>query len=229
MRLSELSGLPGREARIEVAVPDAYIGFYWTLPVPWASFRDLSRDVEAAARASRTVRYQRARIRQYVGETAHKLIHEVVYITHQPDRATPEILNAVKRAADVDRGATLLLVNFSDPTRWRPISKLPYFAEKNGIRWEGLPATPITVGGEWIDPIAHFKTWRQRDKAAMARFRINAHAGLRAALATEPARPGRWGRIAERLNCDAVKTLTGGTWTADGVRKLSQRAHADLV
>ena len=32
------------------------VGFYWTLPVPWAGFVELPEDIDAAAKASRTIR-----------------------------------------------------------------------------------------------------------------------------------------------------------------------------
>ena len=34
------------------------VGFYWTLPVPWAGFTHLPDAVEAAAKASQTIRSQ---------------------------------------------------------------------------------------------------------------------------------------------------------------------------
>ena len=40
------------------------VGFYWTLPVPWAGFTDLPTDVDEAAAQSRTIRYQRDLIRR---------------------------------------------------------------------------------------------------------------------------------------------------------------------
>ena len=39
------------------------VGFYWTLPVPWAGFTDLPKDIDAAVKASRTIRYQVQRVR----------------------------------------------------------------------------------------------------------------------------------------------------------------------
>ena len=45
---------------------ERYVGVYWTLPVNWAGFRALPLDVDAAAAASRTIRYQRERVRGWV-------------------------------------------------------------------------------------------------------------------------------------------------------------------
>ena len=39
------------------------VGFYWTLPVPWAGFTALPEKIEDAAKVSRTIRYQMQLIR----------------------------------------------------------------------------------------------------------------------------------------------------------------------
>ncbi len=56
--------------------PQAAVGFYWTLPVPWAGFTELPKDVDRAAEFSRTIRYQREIIRRYAREHHLQLIHE---------------------------------------------------------------------------------------------------------------------------------------------------------
>ena len=45
-----------------------YLGLYWTLPVPWAGFTRLPKDAKAAAARSRTIAYQRERVRRWVAE-----------------------------------------------------------------------------------------------------------------------------------------------------------------
>ena len=44
------------------------VGFYWTLPVPWAGFTSLPKAVDDAAKLSRTIRYQRDLIRRYAAD-----------------------------------------------------------------------------------------------------------------------------------------------------------------
>lgn len=199
------------------------------MPVNSHGFRDLPRDVDAAAGASRTIRYQRERVRQHVREQAGELVGEVAYMDTRTDRATSSILDAIERAARVGRDATLLLVEFSSPYRWRRIGNLDEFVADRRLRCYRLDARPLTIDGRRFDPILHFETWRERDESAMSGFRLAAHAGLRAALHAEPPGAGRWKRIAERLNGGGVKTPWAREWTAEGVRKLTQRAHPDLA
>lgn len=55
------------------------------------------------------------------------------------------------------------------------------------------------------------------------RLEADATAGLRAALDAVQEEPGRWQTIAARLNADGVRTVRGGAWTAEGVRKAAGR------
>lgn len=57
----------------------------------------------------------------------------------------------------------------------------------------------------------------------MLRFRVEAHAGLRAALAEVPDGNGRWNAIARLLNDRGIATIRGVQWTAENVRKLAGR------
>jgi hypothetical protein len=65
-----------------------YLGFYWTLPVNWRNFHSLPANVDDAAKASRTIRYQREVISRYVTEHGGTLAGEIAFIDVQPDRAT---------------------------------------------------------------------------------------------------------------------------------------------
>jgi hypothetical protein len=67
---------------------NAYLGFYWALPVNWAGFRRLPANIDDAAAGSRTIRYQRERVRAYVAESRGRLVDEIAFIDMQPDRAT---------------------------------------------------------------------------------------------------------------------------------------------
>ena len=57
---------------------DRFLGLYWTLPVPWAGFTQLPKDVGAAAKLSRTIAYQRERVRRWVAEEGGDLVAEEV-------------------------------------------------------------------------------------------------------------------------------------------------------
>ena len=63
---------------------NAYLGFYWTLPVNWAGFRRLAVNIDDAAAASRTIRYQRERVRCYVAESRGRLVDEIAFIDMNP-------------------------------------------------------------------------------------------------------------------------------------------------
>lgn len=207
---------------------DAYVGFYWTLPVNSHGFRSLPKDVDAAATSSRTIRYQRERVRQHLREQAGELIGEVAYMDSRPDRATRAVRDAMMKATN-GSDAILLFVDFSQVRFWRRIPELPEYITSHGLRMYGLEPKAITIDGQLFDPFEHFEKWRQRDESAMGGFRLAAHAGLRKALEAETATSGRWMRIAERLNGEGVKTLRGGRWTPEGVRKIALRAHTDLL
>ena len=47
--------------------------------------------------------------------------------------------------------------------------------------------------------------------------------GLQAALAEVPDGNGRWQAIAGLLNGRGIRTIRGGSWTAENVRKLAGR------
>ena len=98
-----------------------FIGFYWTLPVPWAGFRELPKDPDAAAAGSKTIRYQRDRVRSLVKSEKGTLVHEEVFVDMQPDRGTEFILPVIDQLlqecdAEV---AALVLVDFSEAFGWR--------------------------------------------------------------------------------------------------------------
>jgi hypothetical protein len=208
-------------------VADAYVGVYWTLPVNWAGFRDLPPSVNAAAAASRTIRYQRARVRQHVREDAGQLLGEIAFMDTRPDRATDAVRDVLRREASAyaGGGVTLLMVAFDEVHHWRPNPFLHEAAHELGLQLIGLPPDPLTIRGQVFDPARHFAGWRKQDGSAMARLRLAAEEGLCAALAEVPDGDGRWRVIAERLNSRNVRTIRGGMWTAENVRKLAARTH----
>ena len=83
----------------------------------------------------------------------------------------------------------------------------------------GLSPDPLTIDGEEFDPARHFTAWRKKDGTAMTLLRLDAQEGLRAALAEVPDGNGRWQAVAGLLNGRGIRTIQGGTWTAENVRK----------
>ncbi len=75
------------------------VGFYWTLPVPWAGFTELPTDIDAAAGASRTIGYQRALIRRHAKAEKLNLIREEVFLEIEPDRGSRSIHAPLNRLA----------------------------------------------------------------------------------------------------------------------------------
>ena len=202
-----------------------YVGVYWTLPVNWAGFRDLPPDVDAAAAASRTICYQRERVRGWVREQGGTLLGEVAFMDTRTDRATDAVRDVLRRAAPAYAGksATLLAVHFHEVHHWRHNPALHDAAQELGLEVIGLSPDSLTIGGEVFDPARHFAAWRTEDGSAMARLRRHAHEGLQAALAEVPDGNGRWQAVADLLNGRGVRTIRGGSWTAENVRKLAGR------
>lgn len=205
-------------------MPNAYIGFYWTLPVNWAGFRRLPTNVDDAAAASRTIRYQRELVRRYVAEDRGTLLDEIAFIDVQPDRATDMIRAELRAKAAMHAGrATLLYVRFEEIHQWRRNPFLPETARDLGLEILPLPPGSMLIDGEIFNPILHFKQWRKRDEGARTRLKLEAGQELRLALAEIPERNGRWQAIAERLNGAGTRTSSGGRWTAENVRKHTSR------
>jgi len=210
-------------------VSGSYVGVYWTLPVNWAGFQDLPPDVNAAAAASRTIRYQRERVRGWVRELGGTLLGEVAFMDTRTDRATDAVRDVLRRAAPAyaGKGATLLAVHFHEVHHWRHNPFLHGAAEELGLAVVGLSPDPLTIGGEVFDPARHFAAWRTEDGSAMARLRLQAHVGLQAALAEVPDGNRRWQSVAGLLNGRGVRTIRGGIWTAENVRKLAGRLGSE--
>lgn len=211
-------------------MPEAFVGVYWTLPVPWAGFRDLPAHVGDAARASRTIRYQQARARAYVQAEGGTMVGEIAMIDGRPDRATDLARDELRRRAApyVGQTVTLLAVQFDEVQRWRRNPFLPEAARDLGLTLVGLQPDPMTIDGQVFDPARHFAAWRHADASAMAGLRLGAHTGLRAAMAAVPGGGGRWQAVADVLNGRGVRSIRGNTWTAENVRKLAGRLGLSL-
>ncbi len=191
----------------------------------WVGFRDLPPDVDAAAAVSRTIRYQRERVRGWVREHGGELLGEIAFMDTRIDRATDAVRDVLRRAAPAyaGMGAILLAVQFHEAHHWRYNPFLYEAAQELGLAVIGLPPDPLTIGGQLFDPARHFAAWRKDDGSAMAQLRLNAHEGLQVALAEVPDGNGRWQAVAKVLNGRSIQTIRGGTWTAENVRKLAGR------
>ena len=141
------------------------------------------------------------------------------------DRATDAVRDVLRRAAPAyaGKGATLLAVQFHEFHHWRHNPFLHAAAQELGLEVMGLSPDPLTIDGQVFDPSRHFAAWRKEDGSAMTRLRLGAHEGLQAALAEVPGGDGRWQAIADVLNGRGVRTIRGGSWTADNIRKLAGR------
>ena len=203
-----------------------YAGVYWTLPVNWADFRDLPvEDIDAAAAASKTIRYQRECVRRYVRDEGGELAAEIAFMETRTDRATDAVRDVLRRKAPTRLGAlTLLAVAFEENHHWRPNPFLKIAADELGLQLIRLSPDPITLDGELFDPARHFATWRDQDVRAMEQLRLAAQEGMQAARGEVPDGAGRWAKIATLLNSRGVKTVRGGQWTAENVRKFVQRS-----
>ena len=204
------------------------VGFYWTLPAPWAGFTRLPDGIEAAARSSLTIRYQCERIRRYAKEEGYLLIAEEVFLEIEPDRGSEYILPALDKVAEVCRAhdARLLIVDFSAVSRWRDHSVLNAWWTARHVRVETLFPDEILIDGQIFDPGLHFSDWRRRTdewregKAERIRRALSDILPLRQSGQT-------FAEIARTLNERGVPTATGRSWSADSVRKMLKVSGPD--
>lgn len=196
------------------------IGFYWTLPVPWAGFTSLSANPEEAAGQSRTIRYQREVIRRYAKENGFELVAEHVFLEIEPDRVSDQMqatlagLRTLMRA----KGATLLVVDFAGGHGQRRNFHLKDLAQEAGLDVPEIEAGPLMIDGTSFDPARHFSTWRKRQNAwsDSKAERVAAAIGRAHELQSES---HGLAAIAERLNAEGLRSATGKPWTADSLRK----------
>lgn len=197
-----------------------YVGFYWTLPVPFANFTSLPQDVDAAAGQSRTIRYQRDRVRRWVAGEKAALVAERVFLELQPDRGTDLVRPALDEAIALctDQGADLVLVDFAAAFGWRRHSWLRDHLEASGIGVQALDPAPIPIDGATFDPVEHFRTWQQAQAAFVAR-KPERKAALIAAIGRLPVEDMTLAEVAAHLNAEGLRTPTGKPWTRENVRK----------
>lgn len=212
---------------------EPFVGLYWTLPVTWAGYRDLPPSVDAAALASKTIRYQRERVRRYVFDMAGDLVDEIAFMDTRTDRATDAVRDVLRRNAPAFHASrpTLLTVWFEQTNNWRRNPFLLRAAAELGLNLIGLSPDALVIDGIVFDPSRHFAAWRKRNGTATDRLRLAAEDGLQKALVAVPDGTGRWRAIATSLNERGIATSRGCAWTSEGVRKAAGRlpcAHTDV-
>lgn len=196
------------------------IGFYWTLPVPWAGFRDLATDLGQAAGQSRTIRYQIEAVRRHAKAHGFHLIREEVFIEIAPDRVGEQMRQSLDNLRKMmqETGASLLIVDFADVQGWRRNVHLDSIRDDTGLAVEIVPPDEMLIDGQVFDPAAHFAAWRDRQRdwtdgktdrqaQALRRARHLQDAGFSLA------------RIAAQLNQERLVSASGKPWTADNLRK----------
>lgn len=196
------------------------IGFYWTLPVPWLGFTKLPKSVEEAASVSRSIRYQRERIRQWIKEEGGQLLHEEAFMETKADRGTtailPEIDHLLAKAEALD--ATLALVNFAESFHWRPHAAL-WGHLRSEERVMALDPVPVLIDGQFFDPTSHFRAWTEMAETHTA-LKPQAKAQIAARVAAMKEGGTSLTAIADALNAEGVTTPSGKPWRADNLRKL---------
>ena len=204
-----------------------YIGLYWTLPVMWKCFYDLPSDLDAAAARSKTIRYQRERVRRWVETLGApgEIVRHIHYIDVRPDRATEvgigELAPVVELLKRKER--TLVFIDFAIGARWRPVKPLKKYLDAQGFDYEAIPPDPVPLDGHpAYDIIKHFENWKLRHGEHQARHQ-HALTELIAAAASVPEGPGRYATVAEMLNARDEGTTTGRKWTASNVKQQLRR------
>lgn len=196
------------------------IGFYWTLPVPWIGFTTLPKSVDEAAKASRSIRYQRERVRRWVKDEGGQVLHEEAFMEMKADRGTtailPEIDRLLARAEALD--ATLALVNFAESFHWRPHASL-WGRLQAEERVMALDPVPVLIDGQSFDPIAHFRAWTDMAETHTA-LKPQAKAQIAARITALRDNGTSYAAIADALNAEGTTTPSGKPWRPDNLRKL---------
>lgn len=196
------------------------VGFYWTLPVPWAGFDALPDDIELAAEISRTIRYQRTLIQRFAAREGYDVAHEAAFLEVEPDRGSEYIQGALEKAAAKCRehGAILLFVDFSGAQGWRSHTPMLHWLEQVDVEALPVEAAELEMDGELFDPHLHFAEWRRRQRDWIeGRGERRIKAGSRTAELQQEGLS--YAAIAIRLNEEGVRSLSGRPWSSEGVRK----------
>ena len=226
-----MSGLRNEKNRKEALLAGEFVGFYWTLPINWAGFRRLPADIEAASAKSRTIRYQKHAVRNWVADNGGRLIKEIIFMELSPDRGTPAVTSELAKVRELctDGRATLLYVDFAEAFHWRRHPHLNAYLQQNDISFIPLPPEPLVMDGKPFNPIKHFETSRAKHQAKTRSLRELATYELLAAAERHLRDGGTYVSIRDELNERQIRTPTGKLWSEDTVRKTLARRGASLV
>lgn len=196
------------------------VGFYWTLPVPWAGFQELPEDVDAAAGISQTIAFQRALTRRYAKENGMELVHETALLELRPDGGSKEIDGPLKAVAKIcrEQDAVMLYTDFAEIKQWRGNQPMMAAVHELGIKAEPVAVSSVFLDGREFHPHRHFADWRER-QTAWTEGKSARVAAARARALELKAAGMRNPDIAHKLNDEDLRSATGKRWTADSLRK----------
>ncbi|MFD0911050.1 recombinase family protein [Ruegeria arenilitoris] len=200
------------------------VGFYWTLPVTWAHFVELPKDLEAAATVSKTIRYQMELIRRYAKDHDYNLIHEEVFLEIEPDRSSVHIQSALDFIERMCRthSATILVVDFSVVQNWRRNGYMDEWFENTDMPFIRIPPDPL-LSAEWtFDPGQHFGDWRKRHSDWMNSKHEREAFALRRSLELQETGLSV-NAIAEQLNMEKTPSPTGKPWRESNLRTFMKK------
>ncbi|MDG4649390.1 hypothetical protein P6F26_13140 [Roseibacterium sp. SDUM158017] len=201
------------------------VGFYWTLPVPWAGFTELPEDIDAAAKTSRTIRYQRDLIRRHAKENRYQLVEEKVFLEIAPDRGSRYVLDALRPLEAIcrEQSACFLYVDFWRVQGWRGHEAFQEWLERTPIKFEAVPPDEIVIDGSMFDPHHHFGEWRERQHewtaAKPERIARAIEEASRRRAAGQP-----YKEIADALNVDGIRSASGKPWNEGRIGDLLKKA-----
>lgn len=175
-------------------------------------------DVGAAAAASKTIRYPRELIRQWIARDRKRhQVGEIASLSLKPDSASfgHDIIEDVERRA-AELKADVVVVGFRK-TRWLHLGSGRLRLERH---WQEVKPRRLKLGGKWFDPYEHFAEWLEAEKTIRQKLASEADMALRrlAAEVGPESRP-RYRMIADRLVREDIRTVRGKPWTEDNVRK----------
>ena len=216
----------GAAAAVRDTGKPRFVGFYWTLPMPHVGFKELPKDTGAAAKASRTIRYQRERVRLHVEAECGVLVGEAVWLELEPDRGSRHVAAALEKAVDLCRkaGARLLYIDFAERHGWRPHRQLKTHLDglAGAPLHRPLDPDPVVIDGRRFDPVRHFRRRRdemaERGTPAERRQEVLGRILAFAAGLPPAVPPGDHAALADALNGAGIRTTTGRRWTPENLR-----------
>ena len=183
--------------------------------MPWRKFHSLSPDIDVASEQSRTIRYQRDMIRRHVKTEGGALVKEIALIDTEPDRATSDGMAALaKVVAAQPKDVIFTYIDFAAGYGWRSNRFLSDALADS--QTHPLYPDPLMIDGTVLDPIGHFRTWRDREQEHIQDRTYHARRVL-AFLDAAPERSNA--QSAAALNEAGLHTHSGKLWVADNLRK----------